>query len=65
MDVEGHEYEALLGMERLLKTEKPILAIEIHETSLTKASVFDFLEKVGYTSYMRLSHCDYVISKSK
>lgn len=61
IDVEGHEYETLLGIETILTRDKPTILIEVHESSPTKTKVFDFLEKVGYTRYMRLSHCDYVI----
>lgn len=65
IDVEGHEYETLLGMQELLIRDKPVMLIEIHNSSPTKASVFEFLQLIGYNEYMRLSHCDYVFKYSK
>ena len=60
IDVEGHEYETLLGMKRLLARDLPVMIIEIHDSSPTKKEVITFLEEIGYTEYMRLSHCDYL-----
>jgi FkbM family methyltransferase len=60
IDVEGHEYEALLGMKELMKRDKPFLFIEIHEFSPTKNAVFQLIEDFGYTQYMKMSHCDYL-----
>jgi FkbM family methyltransferase len=65
IDVEGHEYETLLGMKELLTTNKPVMLIEIHESSPTKASVFALLKEIGYTDYMRLSYCDYLFQYNK
>jgi len=60
IDVEGHELETLKGLTRTISEYKPILMIEIHDTSPTKNQVFDFIENVGYTSLWKLSHCDYI-----
>lgn len=65
IDVEGHEYETLLGMKTLLHNNKPNLLIEIHNSSPTKHSVFELLENVGYNEYIRLSHCDYFFTTGK
>jgi FkbM family methyltransferase len=60
IDVEGHEYEALLGMKELMNRDKPFLFIEIHDFSPTKNDVFQLIEDLGYTQYMKMSHCDYL-----
>lgn len=65
IDVEGHEYETLLGMQTLLEKNKPNLLIEIHESSPTKNNVLMFLEKIGYCQYICLSHCDYLFISYK
>ena len=65
IDVEGHEYETLVGMERTLQANMPVMLIEVHESSPTKQDVFAFLEKIGYNGYIRLSHCDYLFMYTK
>ena len=60
IDVEGHEYEALLGMKELIKREKPIILVEIHESSPTRNETIILLIELGYTKHHRLSHCDYL-----
>lgn len=63
IDVEGHEYEALLGLKKLLIKEHPTLMIEIHNTCPTKNNTFILLEELGYKTHYRLSHCDYIFPK--
>lgn len=63
IDVEGHEYEALLGLKNILIKDHPILMIEIHNTSPTKNNTFILLEELGYKTHYRLSHCDYIFPK--
>ena len=53
IDVEGHEYFALQGMEDTLKRDHPILILEINEESLDKqncsaSQIFRFLQDLGY-----------------
>ena len=60
IDVEGHEYEAILGLKQLLIKEHPTLMIEIHESSPSKNLIFQLLEELGYKEHMRISHCDYI-----
>ena len=62
IDVEGHELNTLLGLQKTIQTNLPNLMIEIHETSPTKYDVFTFLENIGYKYYYKLSHCDYIFS---
>jgi FkbM family methyltransferase len=63
IDVEGHEYEALLGLKNLLIREHPTLMIEIHNSCPTKNLSFKFLEKLGYKKHYKISHCDYIFPK--
>jgi len=63
IDIEGHEYEALLGLKKLLKKEKPYLMIEIHNSCPTRNQTFMLLEELGYKNYYKLSHCDYIFLK--
>jgi FkbM family methyltransferase len=63
IDVEGHEYEALMGLKNILMNDHPTLLIEIHNSSPTKTETFIFLEELGYKTHLRLSHCDYIFPK--
>lgn len=65
IDVEGHEYEALLGMEKIISRDKPTIMIEIHDNCITKNDTFLFFEKIGYKKYYKISHCDYIFLNSK
>jgi FkbM family methyltransferase len=62
IDVEGHEYKVLQGMVNLLKENKPVLFIEIHDCSLTKYETLKILRDVGYNKFYKLSHCDYIFT---
>jgi len=63
IDVEGHEYEALLGMKQLLIRDHPTIMIEIHESCPTKNDTFSLLVELGYKTHYKLSHCDYIFPK--
>jgi FkbM family methyltransferase len=63
IDIENHEYEALLGLKNLLKKEKPYIMVEIHNSCPTKNLTFQLLIQLGYINYHRLSHCDYIFLK--
>jgi len=63
IDVEGHEYEALLGLKKILSRDHPTLMIEIHDSCSTKNLSFIYLEEIGYKNHYRLSHCDYIFPK--
>jgi FkbM family methyltransferase len=58
LDIEGFEYEALLGMSETLKTYKPYLLIEQDENVLQSKSVEivqkmdDFLRALGYQKFL-------------
>jgi len=43
IDAEGHEYQILLGMKKLLEQDKPYLIIETNSDN-----VFDYLKELGY-----------------
>jgi FkbM family methyltransferase len=60
IDVEGHEYQTLLGLKNTITKNKPIIMVEIHENSLNFKAVFDLIELYGYNSYYKTSHCDYI-----
>ena len=62
IDVEGHELNTLLGLEKTIQSNLPNLMIEIHDSSPTKYDVIKFLENIGYKYYYKLSHCDYIFS---
>lgn len=58
LDIEGFEYEALQGMEEILKTYKPYLLIEQDENVLQSKTeevvqkMDDFLKTIGYQKYI-------------
>ena len=56
MDIEGAEFSALLGMEKTLKKDKPLLMIEVHPEQLIQfgyslQELIDFLGKFNYKFY--------------
>ena len=55
IDVEGHEYEALLGMKQLLLRDRPVIMIEIHDSCATKHDTMVFLAQLGYATYHKLT----------
>jgi FkbM family methyltransferase len=63
IDVEGHEYEALLGMKQLLIRDHPTIMIEIHDSCPTKNDTMELLIELGYKTHYRLSQCDYIFPK--
>jgi len=48
IDVQGMEFQTLLGMEEVLKTHKPKLIVEFH-AGVDRKRVLDFLGSIGYT----------------
>ncbi|MFM7055247.1 MAG: FkbM family methyltransferase, partial [Bacteroidota bacterium] len=53
-DVEGNELNALMGMEQMISSSKPVFFIEIYDSNLAKFGhsrdmVFDFFKKHGYS----------------
>ena len=56
LDIEGYEMKALIGMEKTLRENMPMLFIEINQGALarnnaTKEQIKDFLRDIGYTSF--------------
>ncbi len=48
MDMEGAEYEALIGVKKILKTKKPIIFLATHSAEL-RAKCLKLLADFGYT----------------
>ena len=46
LDVEGHEYPALVGMRKLLERDKPTLIVERNDDRVS-----EFLSELGYSSH--------------
>ena len=67
LDVEGHEYEALLGMSRTLKESSPIVLFEINETEIvdgtTKAK--ELLYENGYSNFYSLEDVSPFATRAK
>lgn len=56
IDVEGHEYEVLRGMQKILASDSPILLIEIdniYNKNLTR-KIFNYLKKNNYLFYYEM-----------
>jgi len=56
MDIEGAEYNALLGMNRVLREDRPVLFIEIDGNLLARfgrmpADVHEYLRSLSYSAY--------------
>lgn len=56
LDIEGGEYDALKGMQKLLQKQNPTLLIEIEEdiiakTEYTVEDLINFLKELGYQKY--------------
>lgn len=50
-DVEGHEYDVLLGGRRLLLRDKPTLLLEIHHSEAVKGDIAAYLAGLGYEGF--------------
>jgi len=61
LDVEGHEAEALKGMEKYLANNKCILQIELWEKN--RAQIESWLDKRGYTAFHNIHHDIYFTQK--
>jgi hypothetical protein len=53
IDVEGHEFDVLLGARKLLLAKKPILCVELHPDLLARRgtsspAIVEYLEDAGY-----------------
>lgn len=56
LDIEGCEYEALVGAEKTIRQHKPILWVEVNEGALIRrmrnaAQLLRLIESYGYTMY--------------
>lgn len=59
IDVEGHELEALKGMQQILKNHKPIVLFEQNRGIFNGTSdVINFLRSVGYDNLYELKKAD-------
>ena len=50
-DVEGHEYDVLLGSQRILLRDKPALLLEIHHCEAEKGDIAAYLADLGYDGF--------------
>ena len=53
IDVEGHEFDVLLGARKLLLAKKPLLSLELHPGLLARRgacglAIAEYLEDAGY-----------------
>jgi len=64
MDIEGYEYKAIKGMEKLLSTNKPLkMFIEIHPHIMGREKTIEMLktlEKSGFNTKKVISHDTYL-----
>ena len=53
IDVEGHEYQAILGSEKTIKSNRPIILFEQHISDFVdgKSKVINLLKSYGYTQF--------------
>lgn len=56
VDVEGHEYDALRGMERLIRKNMPFIAFEqnLSNTGEIRTEVIDYLRSLGYNQFFEM-----------
>jgi FkbM family methyltransferase len=57
IDVEGHEYEALLGCEAILRHAHPVLGFELLRQDHNKNAlrITEFLSDIGYSQYFEIT----------
>lgn len=67
LDIEGHEQKALLGGERTIRRDRPVLLLELEERLQPTKPLIDLLASWGYTGYVlpkegwvELAHFDLV-----
>lgn len=59
LDVEGHELQALKGMKRLLKKNKPVILFEQNRGIANQTSLeLDFMKSIGYEFLYELCECE-------
>lgn len=51
IDVEGHEYEVLLGAEETIRKNRPYLMVEIEDRHLATRSIFDVIDLIRSFGY--------------
>ena len=58
IDVEGHEYNVLLGAENTIRKYKPALYIEIFDIETTP--IIPFIKSIGYNVILERPECNYL-----
>ncbi len=62
LDLEGGEYDALLGAQAVLKSKQPIVVIEVSQTEIQSGEynrIADFLRVHGYEAYRMFADKDF------
>ena len=52
LDVEGHEYEVLLGSKKIIEKNLPVIIFEQHTSNKKHKEIINFLRKYNYKIYM-------------
>lgn len=50
LDVENHEYNALMGAKSIISRDKPVIIIELHKTNPRYEDILRYLEDENYTT---------------
>ncbi len=56
IDVEGHEAKVLAGAQQLLKSQQPVIALELHSSGDLPRQVHDELLKSGYQYFWEITN---------
>ena len=52
LDVEGHEYEVLLGSQKIIEKSLPVIIFEQHTSNIKYKKIINFLRKYNYKIYI-------------
>lgn len=68
IDVDGFDYQVLLGSKNVILRDNPIIMFELMDETLeivgyNRQDVYDFFESVGYTQHLILDNVNYIFMK--